>query len=208
MTTSLMTYLQYVPTLHRKSKWKLISQISVLVAEPSMQKRKTQQLIISWSNQICQWTSCLINFPKAGFKVSDAVYLTASCARTNPGSVGVENMISLCKSHVNLVLLHCDYHPVVSYPFFYISALWGLPANKRLYPVDVWFPVAPDLPSCFVCKESCDTEGDDNQESTRHGNSLEKQKHENKIWKVVKDISCKIACLSWYKKYTNTRVMS
>lgn len=101
-------------------------------------------------------------------------------------------MISLRKSHVNLVLLNYDYRPVVSYPFLYISALWGFPTNKRLFPVDVWLPITPDLPSCFLGKEGGNTQGDDNQESTHHGDSLEKQEDDNNFPKLVKKIRCKI----------------
>lgn len=97
----------------------------------------------------------------------------------------------ICKSPVNPVLLNCDYHAVVSYPFLYISALRRLPTNERLVPVDVWFPVAPDLPSCFVGKERGYSQGDDNQESTHHGHPLRKARRQEWnleiSWKIVLD---------------------
>lgn len=55
-------------------------------------KKKSPKLIISWSNQICPWTSCFISSPPAGFKPSDVVYLAVSCAH-NSGSVRVKNVI-------------------------------------------------------------------------------------------------------------------
>lgn len=77
-----------------------------------------------------------------------------------------------------------------SYPFFHVSALWGLHTSGRLFPVDVGLPVAPDFSPCFVWKESSNTQGNDDQESTHHGYALEKAKRQRgKFWKVFKEIS-------------------
>lgn len=65
--------------------------------------------------------------------------------------------------------------PPVSYPLFYVSPLRALPADQRLYPVDVGLPVTPDLPSGFLGEERRHAQGDDHQESTGHGDALEKK---------------------------------
>lgn len=71
--------------------------------------------------------------------------------------------------------------PYCSYPFLYITTLRGLPSDERLLPVNIWLPIAPDLSSGFECKESCYTQSDYYQESTRHGNALKEERRKKKI---------------------------
>lgn len=78
---SLMTYSTYTTVLH--TNFLQISFGSWTLCEYRKKQNKTQTLVISSSNQICQWTLCLIRLDLT----SVAVYLSASCACRNSGSV-------------------------------------------------------------------------------------------------------------------------
>lgn len=176
----------YLHTLHRKNGWKHICHTSVLVASmPQKHHSWSFHHVIKSVGEHCVPSTLLRRDLNSLWPCS----FDCKLWYTNSGSVRVENVISLCKSHVNLVLLNCDYHSDLPIPLHLCPPR---PSRQQEAVPSRCLASRSARSSLLFCVQRKLQRRKRWRPGIHTPWQLPEKEHESKIWKVVREISCKI----------------